>query len=1365
MDSKQNIILVKDKYMRRIGTAAVLFIAVTLFACWTVVRVDREMRSDLLRQTRLVARMVNLDSLKTLTGSGADLTSPEYVRLKEQLATFRSANPQCRFVYLMGRKADGMLYFLLDSEPVGSRDYSPPGQLYGEAPSEYRRVFDTRTATVEGPDTDRWGTWVTALVPLTNPQTSAVVAVMGMDIDALTWKWNVATRAALPVGLVLVLFIGFVTANVSTRRVDSSPKPVLRRLLPSLSVMAILLVGGLGALLYHQYRQQLTKDIAADLSDAYGDLRMALDQQVSGLGLAVRPIATDPGVIKALRDGNADHLLTRWRSVFESLNRENHLTHFYFLDKNRVCLLRVHMPEKSGDRIERFTALEAQRTGKAASGIELGPLGTLTLRVVQPVFEGGMPIGYVELGKEIEDVLQALRIRSGSQLVVVIRKEYLKRQAWEDGMRLFGRKAEWDRLPRNVVIYSSQGRLPNAFASWADHFTNNTLHGEMEREFASDGKFWRVTATPLPDATGKEIGVLLVTRDISTEKRAFADLMILGGTGGTVLLALLLSVIYILLRRTDSGIRAQQEALRESEQSYRNQFVCNAAVMLLIDPTDASIVDANQAAVSFYGYQRERLLTMRITDINTLPASEVRQFIDSVSQGRSARAQFQHRLVNGSLRDVEVSASSIQFVGRTVLHTIVQDISERVRAEEELKGSSQRYERLRELLRNIADVIPDMVWAKDLDRKFIFVNKAVCDGLLCARDTDEPIGKTDMFFVERERNSRPDNPHWHTFGEICIDSDAAVLESGTTGQFDESGNVRGRFLALEVIKSLLRDETGKIIGTVGSGRDVTARKRTEEALARSQVELKIIYDNAPVMMCLVDTSRRVLYANSAFTAFTDVHESDLIGGQTCDVFGCIYALDDPRGCGFGFNCPECVLRLAMEDTFKTGIGHHNIEHHTTLIRNGVLHDVTLLGSIAPIPVDDRNLLLLCLLDITEHKRVEEEKFKLQVQLQQSQKMEMVGQLAGGVAHDFNNMLNVITGYTELSLMKMDSSQPLFAYLTEILKAAERSANLTRQLLGFARKQTVAPQVIDLNETVADMLKMLQRLIGEDIELRLHSAADLWPVYVDPSQIDQILANLCVNARDAISGVGKMTIETENSAFDEEYCAVHADFVPGDFVRLSVSDNGCGMAKETLEHIFEPFFTTKETGKGTGLGLATVYGIVRQNNGFINVYSEPGQGTTFTIYLPRHMGTTGQSPHEILAPPVRGNETILFVEDESSILQMTTKMLEMQGYVVLAAGTPDIALGLAKEHSGEIHLLLTDVVMPEMNGRELSTKIQALYPDLACLFMSGYSANVIAHHGVLDEGVHFIQKPFSMQNIATKVREALDGKPGNQNEAH
>ena len=387
-------------------------------------------------------------------------------------------------------------------------------------------------------------------------------------------------------------------------------------------------------------------------------------------------------------------------------------------------------------------------------------------------------------------------------------------------------------------------------------------------------------------------------------------------------------------------------------------------------------------------------------------------------------------------------------------------------------------------------------------------------------------------------------------------------------------------------------------------------------------------------------------------------------------------------------------------------------------------------------------------DITDHLR-------LAAQFQHAQKMEAVGLLAGGVAHDYNNMLTVILGYAELAQRKVDPAQSLYGDLEEIIKAGKRSTGITRQLLTFARKQTITPVVLDLNKAVTNMLNMLRRLIGEGIDLVWLPGKELALVKMDPVQVDQMLANLCLNARDAIADVGKITIETGNVVFDEAYCADHVGFVAGEYVLLAVSDNGCGMDKETLDQIFEPFFTSKAVGQGTGLGLSMVYGIVKQNHGFINVYSEPGTGTTFRIYLSRCADHAVDAQGEkAVETPLSHGETVLLVEDEPALLKMSKMMLQKIGYLVLAAGTPGEAIGLAKKHAGDIHLLLTDVVMPGMNGKDLAERLHVLRPNMKILFMSGYSVNMITDQGVLDESVNFIGKPFSMKDLGVKVAETL-----------
>jgi PAS domain S-box-containing protein len=550
--------------------------------------------------------------------------------------------------------------------------------------------------------------------------------------------------------------------------------------------------------------------------------------------------------------------------------------------------------------------------------------------------------------------------------------------------------------------------------------------------------------------------------------------------------------------------------------------------------------------------------------------------------------------------------------------------------------------------------------------------------------------------------------------------------------------------ANENLESLVQERTQELVSTnMALVKEIADRKGAEEALRLSEARLNKAQEIAHVGSWELDlTTDRLTWSDetyrifglepkafrATYQAFLDAVHPDDRSGVDAAYSGSLRE---------GKDTYEVEHRVVQKSTGEIRHVHEKCEHfrdasHRIIRSVGMVHD------------------------ITERKGAEEEREKLQAQFLQAQKMESVGRLAGGVAHDFNNMLGVILGHAELAQFGLAPGSPLYDHLQQIHIAAHRSADLTRQLLAFARKQTIAPKVLNLNDAVAGMLKMFRRLIGEDIDLAWIPGKDLWPVKVDPAQIDQVLANLCVNARDAIAGVGKVTLETDKTTFDEAYCTDHKGFLPGRYVMLSVSDDGCGMSKEVLDHVFEPFYTTKSVGQGTGLGLATVYGIVKQNDGFINVYSEPGRGTTFKIYLPSFAGEFMQT-REIAAvePPQGQGEKVLLVEDEAAILSMGQVMLERMGYSVLTAGTPREAIRLAEAHPGRIHLLITDVVMPEMDGRELAARIRGVKPGIKYLFMSGYTANVIAHRGVLDEGVQFIQKPFSIQDLALKVRRALE----------
>ncbi|MCA1795608.1 MAG: response regulator, partial [Desulfobacteraceae bacterium] len=524
--------------------------------------------------------------------------------------------------------------------------------------------------------------------------------------------------------------------------------------------------------------------------------------------------------------------------------------------------------------------------------------------------------------------------------------------------------------------------------------------------------------------------------------------------------------------------------------------------------------------------------------------------------------------------------------------------------------------------------------------------------------------------------------------------------------------------------------------------EITERKRVEDVLRESSARIQALTDSVQDAIIMMGPEGEISYWNPMAESIFGYTANEVMGQNLHNLLAPeryheTYAKNFPafQKTGQGNAVGQTIELLALGKSSKeipvslslSSVLLHNKWHGVGIIR-----------------------------DITEQKRAEEEREKLQAQFIQAQKMESVGRLAGGVAHDYNNMLSVIMMYAEMGLTKTSPDDELHKYMKTILDAACRSTDITRQLLVFARKQTVLPRILDLNVVIAAILKLLHRLIGEDITLSWHPEPDLWPVKIDPSQVDQVLANLLVNARDAITGTGEITIETGRITYEAAFCAAHPRLSPGEFVVLSVTDDGSGMDPQTVDQIFEPFFTTKAEEKGTGLGLATVYGIIIQNNGFVTVDSEPGKGTCFKLHLPRHPEEIEQVPGEDAgAIPQGDGETVLIVEDEQPVLVMVTTVLKTLGYHVLEAPTPKQALTIAGEYPQKIHLMLTDVVMPEMNGRELAEKMRFIRPDTSVLYMSGHAANVVSISGVVAEETAFINKPFAIRDLAKKVREILD----------
>ena len=785
--------------------------------------------------------------------------------------------------------------------------------------------------------------------------------------------------------------------------------------------------------------------------------------------------------------------------------------------------------------------------------------------------------------------------------------------------------------------------------------------------------------------------------------------------------------------------------LQESEQRYR-MIVENMHDIIWTMDLDFNYTYRSPGNIRITGYTPEEITTIPAKDqitpesyarIEAALAEELEKEFGGgpVDLHRSRMLEIEVYHKDGGTVWIEVTATFLRDEdGKPVeLLLTARDITERKRLEDELEESEQRY---RMIVENMRDVI--MLMDLDLTERYRSPSAAQLTGYsleeLAGIPLKEQVTPESYALMERVLAEELEKE----FGEAPVDPQRSrTLEI-------EIYHKDGGTVWIEETATFLRDEGGRPAAILLAARDVTERKRMANELRDNEERYRMIVENMGDMIATMDLDLRYTYQSPSIKRITGYSVEELTDIPVTERITpeSRARVEQLLTDTLAYESREGFSRRLKPQTIEVEAYHKDggttwLEVTTIFTRDGEGRP---------------NGVLLNGRDITERKKAEEEKDTLEKQLMQSQKMETVGRLAGGVAHDFNNMLSVILGYVDLAKLRLAKEHPVLNDIVEIERAAIRSRDVTTQLLAFSRKQIITPKVIDLNDLIAHTQKSLIRLIGEDIDLRVLLGEDLWAIRFDPSQIEQVLINLAINARDALSGGGKLTIETRNIVLDDRYCEQHIGFTPGRYVQLSVSDDGEGMDPETLQHVFEPFFTTKEAGKGTGLGLATVYGIVKQNGSFINVYSEPGYGTTFTIYVPR---TTDEK--EIPAkleekPAATGTGNILLVEDDPMVLEITKGMLEHIGYSVMVAEDPGDAISLC-ETRDVIDLVITDVVMPTMSGNELRNRLNDIRPDIAVLFMSGYPADAIAHHGVLEKGVHFLQKPFSLKDLARKVREA------------
>ena len=668
---------------------------------------------------------------------------------------------------------------------------------------------------------------------------------------------------------------------------------------------------------------------------------------------------------------------------------------------------------------------------------------------------------------------------------------------------------------------------------------------------------------------------------------------------------------------------------------------------------------------------------------------------------------------------------------------IMEQEAEQHRAiEDSLKQSQKKYRELYHLMRLMTDNAPDLIWAKDVDDRHIFVNKAVCDKLLMASDTDEPVGKKHLFFTLRER----EKGHRHTFGEMCEDSDAVVKDIRKPRRFLEDGFVRNNYLMLDVNKAPFYDEAGNMIGTVGCGRDVTHEKQTEMALRESEKRFReIIEEVSEISIQGYDEERNVIFWNHASEKMYGYTEEEALGRKLEDI----------------------IIPPAMGETVKNL--HHRWMTHGEKIPSGELtlinkngNDVHVFSSHVMQDTINGKEMFCIDIDLTPIKNAEKEKRQLREQLIQSQKMEAVGTLTSGISHDFNNILQVIRGFTDYLMLQMPDDETAIPCLKEIQKTTNRAAKLIRRMMLFSRKAPPSKQPVNINDEVKQIKKLMEKTIPKMIAIETNLPNNIWDVNVDPVQIEQMILNLGINAADAMPEGGSIYIKTANKiiAHDPSMENIHPP-MSGNFVQIAVSDTGHGMDKDTLQKAFEPFFTTKGPGKGTGLGLASVYGIVKNHDGFIRCHSEPNQGTVFKIYLPTLKNAPSNTACQKEKPLQRGTETILMVDDEASITNFASKALDLFGYKSMTASSGEDAIEIYKENQKIIDLIILDINMPGMGGFKCLNYLSAINPALKVIVSSGYSEDPMIQK-CLDLGaMAYLSKPYKILDMLNTIRDVLD----------
>jgi len=1287
----------KQLASRRAGYALVVGIVLVggFFTGLTALRADREKRDDLLIQARLVKQALDVEKIKKLGGISDDLYKSEYRSLKNQVIDFRTANSECRFLYLMGCRVtpgsgekNGQVFFFLDSEREGSQDYSPPGDIYSDMPVAYRAVFATQTAAVIGPKSDRWGTWVTALVPIVDSATGALIAVMGMDVDARVWRWDVVAKTALPISVILVLLIVLAAGFAAVQRRDdrhSLPRPIQRLLLMPLTVVLLALTVGLGALLVRQERNGLDQMSQKTLQDVTGALASSLEQQSQTLDAWGVVLLGGKDVSAALKDRDRQRLLACCRESFEVLKSKHKIYECAFVDPERVCMLRLQASDRFNDRVNWAALIEAERRKKPASGIELEPAGDIVLMSVFPVYDGGMLIGYLQISESIGEILDALHAKIGIDYAVVVPKSAVVRGDWEkraDGVA----KGRWDQFSDYVLSASTRPVFTPQLQYFIEHGAPS-CSGAMET--VSENRTWRLTGTTLRNVAESEVGKLVVFLDVSGTKASQNRLNAVGLGAGLVLMTGLLGLLYVLLRRTDNSIHAQQEKLQKSEQRLSSTLRSIGEGVITTD-AQGHISDLNPVAEKLTGWTQAEAVGRDIGEVFRIVDAETRAPVVNLME-RALRegivVEFANHTVllarDGTVRQIADSCAPVRQSDGAVVGAVLvfRDVSEDYCRRAALRASEERHRTMFEENPSIQLLIEEQTGS------IIDANPAACSFYGYSRERMRQLHISDI-------NTFSSEEHRHIWD--------TVQNKQNFHFFFQHRLANGQVRDVESYVCSLVIEGRECVYTIVH--DITIRKRMEQELRASELRLRTITDSAQDAILMMDADGNISFFNPAAEKLFGYASPEVLGHNLHEL------LAPPRY--------HSAYRAAFGEFRKTGQGTalHNIIELQALHKSGA--EIAIELSLSAVYLDSHWCATGILRDITDRKRAKEELLETNRRLVETtnranelaEKAQMAtiakSDFLANMSHEIRTPMNGVIGMTGL-LLDTELTEEQRRYAETVCTCAESLLGLINDILDFSKieagKMTLEATDFDLQELVEELASTLAlRAQDKGLEL-LYSIASEVPTLLrgDPGRLRQILTNLVGNAI-KFTQAGEVAIRIALESED----AVSA------VLRLSVRDTGIGIPSDKIGLLFEKFSqadtsTTRKYG-GTGLGLAICKQLAELMGGGVSVASEEGRGSEFsaTVRVEKQEGGAElKAPSSVDLCGVR----VLIVDDNATSREILTTYLTSWGMRPSETADGPAALSALREavFSGDpFRVAVLDMQMPVMDGEMLGRAIRS-----------------------------------------------------------